>query len=115
MEIDYDNCKKACNVFYCKPYSSWQKHEIEVNHEYIRRVLPKGSNFSKLTNEQVKKLQDHINSIPRDSLNSETPYHLTKKKYPELIKALKCKYIKPDDVSLNPKDILEDNNDEKGL
>ena len=115
MEIDYDNCKKVCNVFYCKPYSSWQKHEIEVNHEYIRRVLPKGSNFSKLTNEQVKKLQDHINSIPRNSLNGETPYLLTKKKYPEFIKTLKCKYIKPDDVSLNPKDILEDDNNEKEL
>ena len=115
MEIDYDNCKKVCNVFYCKPYSSWQKHEIEVNHEYIRRVLPKGSNFSKLTNEQVKKLQNHINSIPRDSLNGKTPYLLTKKKYPEFIKTLKCKYIKPDDVSLNPKDILEDDNNEKEL
>ena len=56
MEIDYNTCKKVCNVFYCKPYSSWQKHEIEVNHEYIRRVLPKGSNFSSLTKEQVKRL-----------------------------------------------------------
>ena len=25
MEIDYNTCKKVCNVFYCKPYSSWQK------------------------------------------------------------------------------------------
>ena len=108
MEIDYDTCKKICNVFYCKPYSSWQKHEIEVNHEYIRRVLPKGSDFSTLTYKQVKKLQDNINAIPRDSLNGKTPFDLTKQKYPEFIKALKCKYIKPDKVSLNKKDILED-------
>ena len=107
MEIDYETCKKVCNVFYCKPYSSWQKHEIEVNHEYIRRVLPKGSDFSKLSKEDIARLQNNINAIPRESLNGETPFNLTNKKYPELIKKLKCKYIKPDDVSLNPKDILE--------
>ena len=108
MEIDYNTCKKVCNVFYCKPYSSWQKHEIEVNHEYIRRVLPKGSNFSSLTEEQVKRLQDNINAIPRESLDGKTPFDLTKQRYPYFIKALKCKYIEPDKVSLNKDDILED-------
>ena len=108
MEIDYNTCKKVCNVFYCKPYSSWQKHEIEVNHEYIRRVLPKGSNFSSLTKEQVKRLQDNINVIPRESLDGKTPFDLTNQKYPHFIKALKCKYIEPDKVSLNKNDILGD-------
>ena len=75
MERDYNTSKKVSNVFYCKPYSSWQKHEIEINHEYIRRVLPKGTDFSKLTNEEVKRLQDNINAIPRKSLNDNTPYN----------------------------------------
>lgn len=109
MEIDYETCKKVSNVFYCKPYSSWQKHEIEVNHEYIRRVLPKGSDFSKLSKEDIERLQNNINAIPRDSLNGETPFDLTNKKYPELIKSLKCKYIKPDDVTLNADDIIRGN------
>lgn len=113
IEYDYETSKKISNVFYCRPYSSWQKHEIEVNHEYIRRVLPKGTNFSKLTNPDVKRLQDNINAIPRDSLNHKTPYELTYEKYPEFIKKLDIKYIQPDDVSLNKKDILKggDNND----
>ena len=113
MEYDYENTKKVSNVFYCKPYSSWQKHEIEVNHEYIRRVLPKGSDFSKLTKEDVKRLQDNINSIPRESINNKTPYELTKEKYPTFIEKLDIKYIKPDEVTLNKKDILTggDNND----
>ena len=113
MEYDFENSKKVTNVFYCKPYSSWQKHEIEVNHEYIRRVLPKGTDFSKLTKKDVKRLQDNINSIPRDSLNHKTPYELTKKKFPILIKNFNIDYINPDDVSLNKKDILldGDNND----
>ena len=109
MEIDYETCKKVSNVFYCKPYSSWQKHEIEVNHEYIRRILPKGSDFSKLSKEDVDRLQNNINAIPRNSLNGKTPFDLTDKKYPELIKKLKCKYIKPDNVTLNADDIIRGN------
>ena len=106
MEMDYDECKKISNVFYCHPYASYEKHELEVNHEYIRRVLPKGTSFANLTDDIVKKLQDNINAIPRDSLNGETPFNLTKKKYPKLIKFLKCNYINPDDVSLNKDDII---------
>ena len=79
---------------------------VEVNHEYIRRVLPKGTSFDNLTDEMVKSLQDNINAIPRESLNKETPYNLTKKLYPELIEKLNCTYIKPDDVSLSKDDIL---------
>ena len=106
MEMDYYSCKKVSNVFYCHPYASYEKHELEVNHEYIRRVLPKGTSFHNLNNNIIKRLQDNINAIPRNSLNGDTPFNLTKKKYPELIKKLKCNYIKPDDVSLNKDDIF---------
>lgn len=111
MEYDYSISKKVANAFYCHPNASYEKHELEVNHEYIRRVFPKGTNFSSLKSSQVKRLQDNINAIPRLSLNGKTPYDLTLKKYPELIKKLNCSYIKPDDVTLNPKDILEDENE----
>ena len=106
FETDLDTGKKVSNIFFCHPYSSYEKHGIEVNHEYIRRVFPKGTSFNNLTDFVVKNLQDNINSIPRVSLNNETPYNLTKKLYPELIKKLECNYIVPDDVSLSKEDIL---------
>jgi transposase, IS30 family len=106
FETDLDTGKKVSNIFFCHPYSSYEKHGIEVNHEYIRRVFPKGTSFNNLTDFVVKNLQDNINSIPRVSLNNETPYNLTKKLYPELIKKLECNYIAPDDVSLSKEDIL---------
>lgn len=84
---------------------------MEKNHEYIRYVLPKRISFKNLTKEQVKKLEDNINNIPREILGNKTPYELTKKLYSNLIKKLNAKYIKPDDVTLNPKDILGDNNE----
>ena len=106
FERDLDSGKKVSNIFYCHPYSSYEKHGIEVNHEYIRRVLPKGTSFDDLTDEIVKSLQDNINAIPRESLNKDTPYNLTKKLYPELIDKLNCSYINPDDVSLSKDDLL---------
>lgn len=110
MEFDYISSKKVANVFYCHPYASYEKHELEVNHEYIRRVLPKGTSFSNLNDDIIKKLQDNINCIPRESLNGKTPYELTKQKYPEFINHLNIEYINPDDVTLNKKDILVDDN-----
>lgn len=106
IEIDYNTGKKTTNVFYCHPYSSFEKGSLEHNHEYIRRVLPKGVSLNNLTKEQVQKLETTINNIPRKKLNGQTPYELTKKKYSLLIEKLNYQYIEPDDVSLSKKDIL---------
>lgn len=105
FERDLNTNTKLSNLFYCHPYSSSEKHGVEVNHEYIRRVFPKGTSFDNLDDNTVKNLQDNINAIPRLSLNGETPYNLTKKLYPKLLESLKCEYIKPDKVSLNKDDI----------
>lgn len=107
IEIDYNTGRKISNVFYCNPYSSWQKGCIEKNHEFIRKVFPKGTNFNNFSNNIIKKLEDTINNIPRQSLNGETPYNLFLKKYPDIINKFKCSYIEPDKVSLNQTDILE--------
>ena len=104
IELDYNTGKKISNVFYCKPYSSWQKGCIEKNHEFIRKIFPKGTNFDDFDELIIKKLEDNINNIPRESLNGKTPYDLLNKKYPDVIKKLNCSYIKPDDVTLNIKD-----------
>jgi len=108
IERDYDTGNKTCNVFYCKPYSSYQKPNIERNHEYIRRVFPKGYSFDNLTREQVQKLETIINNISRNKLDNKSPYEKTLEKYPLLLKKLNYQYIKPDDVSLNIKNILGD-------
>ena len=108
IELDYSTGRKISNVFYCNPYSSWQKGCIEKNHEFIRKVFPKGTNFNNFNDRQIQKLEDTINNIPRDSLDGKSPYYLFKNKYPEIVEKLNCSYIKPDDVSLNKDDILED-------
>jgi IS30 family transposase len=90
-------------IYYCDPYSSWQKGMIEKNHEYIRLVVPKGQSFNEFTQEDITLLQNHINSEARDSLNGCTPYKLsTLLLDQELHKYLKLVEIAPDDVTLKP-------------
>lgn len=113
LEYDISLEQKISSVYYCHPNSPEEKSELEKNHEYIRYYLPKGSSFKNLTAEQVKKIEDNINNIPRDIFGNQTPYELTKKLYPSLVEKLQSKYIEPDDVTLNPKDIFNGNSYEK--
>ena len=49
-------------VFYCDAGSPYQKGAIEVNHELIRRVLPQGTSFGNLTQDDISLMMNHINS-----------------------------------------------------
>lgn len=64
------------HVYYCDPMASWQKGRLEKNHEFIRYILPKGSHFSNLTQEDATRMANHINSTARASLNGHTPFEL---------------------------------------
>ena len=74
IEFDINTGEKICSVFYCDPNCSWQKGSIEKNHEYIRYILPKGTSFASLTQEDCFLISSHINSTPRLSLNNHSPY-----------------------------------------
>ena len=107
LEYDLDSGQKLCSLYYCHPNSPEEKAELEKNHEYIRYVLPKKTSFENITKDDIKRLEDNINNIPREILGGKTPYELTKEKFPTLIEKLNSNYINPDDVSLNPKDIIK--------
>ena len=95
---------KSTTVFYCDPYSFWQKGACEKNHEYIRYIRPKGSSFANLNDEKVRLMMNHINNEKRDSLNGHSPYELSLLLLDnKLHKALGLKAIAPDDVMLSPK------------
>lgn len=74
IEIDYNTGEKLCSVFYCDPNCSWQKGSLEKNHEFIRYILPKGTSFASITQEDCFKIASNINSVPRLSLNNISPY-----------------------------------------
>ena len=63
-------------VFYCDPQRSDQKGGCEVTHEFIRRVLPKGTSFDHLQQSDILRMMSHINSYAREGLNGRSPYDL---------------------------------------
>lgn len=106
---DREDLEHFCNgapsttVYYCDPYSFWQKGTIEKNHEYIRYILPKGTSFEHLTDKQVRLMMDHINNEKRDSLNGHSPYELSLLLLDnKLHEKLRLRYIEPDDVTISP-------------
>ncbi len=74
IEICARSGERLSSVFYCDPNCSWQKGSLEKNHEYIRYVLPKGTSFAGISQDDATLLASHINSIPRLCLNNQSPY-----------------------------------------
>lgn len=102
LECGQDN-KIRTSIYYCDPMCSWQKPHCEKNHEYIRKICPKGSSFDGYTQQDINRMMSHINSAPRESLGGMTPYALAKLMLPEsLMKALSLWEVEPDDVKLTP-------------
>lgn len=52
-------------LYYCHPYSSYERGTNENINRMIRRFFPKGTNFDEVTTKQVNQLQDWINNYPR--------------------------------------------------
>ncbi len=74
IEISTKTGDRLSSVFFCDPNCSWQKGCIEKNHEYVRYVLPKGTSFAGISQHDAELLASHINSVPRQSLNNQSPY-----------------------------------------
>lgn len=95
------------SIFYCDAGSPYQKGSIEVNHELIRRILPKGSSFDKLTQEDISVMMNHINSYKRKKLNDRSPYETFSFHYgEEVLEKLGCSPVAAEDILLKP-DLLK--------
>ena len=91
-------------LFYCDPGKSGQKGKIEVNHEYIRRFIPKGNSFNEYTQDDINLMMNHINSVKRDSLEGDNPYTLMKEFLPEeIIKLFDIEEIQQKEIILKDK------------
>ena len=90
------------HLFFCDPHASRQKGSIEKNHEFIRYILPKGSSFKNIVQENCNLIMNNINSLCRDSLNGKSPYEaMLFLCDAHILNTLNCYYIKPDNVILN--------------
>lgn len=75
-----------------------------MNYELIRRILPKGTSFDDLTQEDIFLMMDHINSYKRKKLNNRSPYKAFSFYYGEdLLKRLGCLPVASENIILKPK------------
>jgi len=95
---------RRTNLFYCDPSCPYQKGAIEVNHEMIRRILPKGTTFDNLTQNDIFCMMNHINSYKRKKLNNRTPYEAFSFYHEEsILQQLCCTPVPAEDIILKPK------------
>jgi len=91
-------------IFYCDPQASWQKPNVELNHEFIRRILPKGKSFNHLNQADIDLMMNHINSYGREKLNYRSPAAaMTSLFGKEVLELLNVRIIPANEIVLHPK------------
>lgn len=102
LEVD-ENGELRTKVFYCDQNRPDQKGSIEVNHEFIRRVIPRGESLENYTQADINLLMSHINSYGRKKLNDKSPYSVFKLMYgQDVVRKLGIEKIAADDINLTP-------------
>ena len=68
----YGKDRKRTKAYYCHPYSAYERGTNENINKMIRRFLPKGTNFRKVTAAYIRRVEAWINNYPREILGFET-------------------------------------------
>ena len=58
--------------YFCQPHHPWQKPTVENTNGLIGEFFPKGTDFSKVTREEVERAFRLINDMPRKVLGYRT-------------------------------------------
>ena len=68
--------KLGIKCFFAHAYSSWERGSNENVNGLVRRFFPKGTDFRKITDEEIRKVEYLLNSRPRKRLGWKTPYEV---------------------------------------
>jgi len=86
MEHDTQGNKRL-TVYYCHPFSSFERGSNERNNRIIRRYLPKGQSLRHITQHDCDQIAAHINDMPRKILGYATAKELFDKEIAALLAA----------------------------
>lgn len=56
------NDKLGVQSYFCEPYHSWEKGSVEQVNGLIRRYLPKGADFNKVTAAEINRIEKLLNN-----------------------------------------------------
>ena len=60
-------------TYFCDTYSSWQKWTVENMNMFIRQYLPRNTDLSQLTLQDLQNIQEKLNNRPRKCLDYLSP------------------------------------------
>jgi len=67
------NKRLGTKSYFCNPYHSWEKGSVENAAGLVRRFLPKKTDFAKITQHELKRIECLINDRPKKCLDFQTP------------------------------------------
>ena len=76
MERSRRGKKKRTKIYYCHPYSSWERGSNENQNKLVRRHIPKGINFDDKTQRDIDNITEWINNYPRRIFGYKTSEQL---------------------------------------
>ncbi len=65
--------KLGLDVYFARPYASWQRGLNENTNGLLRQFFPKGTDFARISYRQVARAERLLNERPRKSLGYKTP------------------------------------------
>lgn len=77
--------KTGLNIYFARPYHSWERGSNERGNGLIRRYYPKGTSFDDISERQIKLVQELINNRPMKCLNWKTPNEIYQQHLTQLL------------------------------
>ena len=67
-------------VYFALPYRSWQRGTNENTNGLLRQFFPKGTDFSRISHQEVARAEQLLNERPRKRLGYRTPSEILKRR-----------------------------------
>lgn len=80
-ENDLETGEEFFKLYFCDPYSSFQKGGCERNHELLRYIYKKKKTLDTITQDDISEAFSNINSLTRKILKGKTPFQAFTKKF----------------------------------